>query len=162
MSAPAAFNLRGGLVLLARLALGAVFLYAAYSKLRPPIHPTPPLSISLSLFAMQIDSYQLLPAWAVTPLARTLPFLELALGILLLVGVQLRVVASVTTALLLVFFGVMLRAYLKGLEINCGCFGPGETLSVKTLIRDGLLLGVSLALTLAAFSTARQKSAPQT
>ena len=147
--------MRRWLILAGRLLLAAVFLYAAYSKLRPPIHPPPPLSVSLSLFAMQIDSYQLLPAWAVSPLARTLPFLELALGILLLIGWPLRLVAGVTSALLLVFFGVMLRTYLKGLEINCGCFGPGETLSWKTLLRNGLLLGVSFALSVAAFRAPR-------
>jgi uncharacterized membrane protein YphA (DoxX/SURF4 family) len=152
--------MRRALLLAGRLALGIVFLYAACSKLHPPIHPTPALSVSLSLFAMQIDSYQLLPPWAVTPLARTLPFLELGLGVLLLLGYQLRFVAAVTSALLLVFFSVMLRAHLKGLEINCGCFGPGETLSVKTLVRDGLLLGVSLALTAAAFFSAKQEHPP--
>ncbi len=150
--------MRRTLLLAGRLALGIVFLYAAYSKLHPPIHPTPPLSVSLSLFAMQIDSYQLLPAWAVTPLAHTLPFLELALGVLLLLGYQLRFVAGATSALLLVFFSVMLRTYLKGLEINCGCFGPGEALSVKTLVRDGLLLLVSLALTVSAFLTPPSKA----
>lgn len=150
--------MRRTLLLAGRLALGIVFLYAAYSKLHPPIHPTPPLSVSLSLFAMQIDSYQLLPAWAVTPLAHTLPFLELALGVLLLLGYQLRFVAGATSALLLVFFSVMLRTYLKGLEINCGCFGPGEALSVKTLVRDGLLLALSLALTVAAFLTPPSKA----
>ena len=55
-----------------RLLLGAVFIYAAYTKLRQ----------SWLLFALSIDSYQLLPEWAVFGLARTLPALELALGVL--------------------------------------------------------------------------------
>ncbi len=152
--------MRRALLLAGRLALGLVFLYAAYSKLRPPIHPAPSLSVSLSLFAMQIDSYQLLPVWAVTPLARTLPFLELMLGSLLLIGYRIRLVAAATSALLLVFFGVMLRTYFRGLEINCGCFGPGETLGVKTLVRDGLLLGVALVVTTTAFLSARDARKP--
>ncbi|HEX2713105.1 MAG TPA: MauE/DoxX family redox-associated membrane protein [Candidatus Acidoferrales bacterium] len=154
--------MRRALLVAGRLALGLVFLYAAYGKLRPPIHPAPSLSVSLSLFAMQIDSYQLLPVWAVTPLARALPFLELILGALLLIGYRIHIVAAATSALLLVFFGVMLRTYFRGLEINCGCFGPGETLSVKTLMRDGLLLGVSLAVTATAFLSGRAARAPQT
>ena len=152
MPAPAGFNLRGGLILLARLALGGVFLYAAYTKLRQPA----------MLFALSIDSYRLLPEWAVVAVARTLPWLELALGLLLVSGYGLRYVAAAASALLLLFFGVMLRSYFKGLGIDCGCFGIGEALGWRTLVRDALLLGVSLALTLAAFSTARQKGAPQT
>src|SRR6188508_48370 len=57
-----------------RVLLGAVFIYAAYTKLRQ----------SWLLFALSIDSYQLLPEWAVFALARTLPWLELALGVLLI------------------------------------------------------------------------------
>lgn len=134
-------------MILARLALGAVFVYAAYTKLRRP----------WMLFAFSINSYGLLPEWGVTLLARTLPWLELALGVLLLVGYGLRYVALGATSLLAVFFGVMLRAHLKGLGIDCGCFGFGEKLGVRTLARDGLLVGVSLALTVAAFLRPRSK-----
>ena len=55
-----------------RLLLGAVFIYAAYTKLRQ----------SWLLFALSIDSYQMLPEWAVLAVARTLPWFELALGVL--------------------------------------------------------------------------------
>ena len=68
-----------------RVLLGAVFIYAAYTKLRQ----------SWLLFALSIDSYQLLPEWAVFALARTLPALELALGVLLIAGVWLRYLSIV-------------------------------------------------------------------
>jgi uncharacterized membrane protein YphA (DoxX/SURF4 family) len=124
-------------VLLAlRLLLGAVFLYAAWTKLRQP----------WLLFAMSIDSYQLLPEWAVLFLARTLPWLELLLGALLIAGFALRYVTVATSALLVVFFGMMLRSYGKGMGIDCGCFGVGEALSAKTLVRDGLLMSASVFL----------------
>lgn len=138
-------------VLLGRLVLGAVFVYAAYTKLRQP----------WSLFALSIDSYRLLPAWAVIVVARTLPWVELALGLLLILGYQLRYVAAAASAILLVFFGVMLRAYSKGMGIDCGCFGVGEALGPKTLLRDAVLLLVSLGVTLAAFFAARKKQAPE-
>lgn len=142
------------LLLVGRVTLGLILVYAAYTKLRPAV-PGPfsldSLRLSLSLFATQVDSYQLLPGWAVTFVARTLPFFELAIGLLLVSGGLLRSVSSVTSALLLGFFSVMLRSYALGLEINCGCFGPGETLGVKTLIRDGSFLALSLAVTFGAF-----------
>src|SRR5436190_2091082 len=133
------------LMLLGRVALGLVFLYAAYTKLRQPC----------LLFAISIDSYRLLPEQAVLLLARVIPWLELALGVLLITGYRLAYVASVATALLLVFMGVMIRAYGQGLGIDCGCFGVGEALSLVTLARDGAPLLISIAITIAAFRTSK-------
>ena len=119
-----------------RVLLGAVFVYAAYTKLRQP----------WLLFALSIDSYQLLPEWAVLALARTLPWLELALGLLLAAGVWLRYSSIVATGILALFFSVMVYSYARGAGIDCGCFGVGEALSAKTLARDGVLLLAALAL----------------
>ena len=124
-----------------RFILGAVFLYAAYTKLSQP----------LSLFALSIDSYQLLPGYAVFAVAYTLPFVELGLGILLLSGWGLRWVAAATALILGTFFIFMLHSYSKGMAIDCGCFGVGESLSVKTLIRDGVLLASAIVLAVLAF-----------
>jgi uncharacterized membrane protein YphA (DoxX/SURF4 family) len=124
-----------------RLLLGAVFVYAAYTKLRQ----------SWLLFALSIDSYQLLPEWAVYTLARTLPLFELALGVLLIAGVWLRYLSILATAILGLFFGVMLISYGRGGGIDCGCFGVGEPLSMKTLARDGLLLAAALVLVVLAW-----------
>jgi len=131
-----------------RLLLAAVFLYAAYTKLRQ----------SWLVFAMSIDSYRLLPEWGVLAVARTLPWLELALGLLLAAGVWLRWIGLAATIQLLVFFSAMLFAYSKGAGIDCGCFGVGEALSAKTLARDGALLACAAALTISAF-TARRREA---
>ena len=119
-----------------RVLLGAVFMYAAYTKLRQ----------SWLLFALSIDSYQMLPEWAVYAVARTLPWLELALGVLLMAGVWLRYLSVLATAILSLFFSVMLVQYFRGAGIDCGCFGVGEALSAKTLLRDGALLAAALAL----------------
>jgi uncharacterized membrane protein YphA (DoxX/SURF4 family) len=134
-----------------RLVLGAIFAYAAWVKLRLP----------WQLFAMSIDSYQLLPPGPVEFLARTLPWFELALGVALIFGVWLRWCAAVTSLLLAVFFSLIVRAALKGQEISCGCFGPGETISWKTMLRDGSMLAGSLLLTAIAFLSRRSPtSAP--
>jgi uncharacterized membrane protein YphA (DoxX/SURF4 family) len=132
--------------LVLRLALAAVFVYAAYTKLRQ----------SWLLFALSIDSYQLLPEWGVLALARVLPWLELAVGLLLLGGVWLRYVSIAATLLLALFFGVMVWSYARGAGIDCGCFGVGEALSWKTLARDGALLLASVALI--ALSRAQKRS----
>lgn len=126
------------LILIGRIVLGLVFVYAAYTKLRQP----------WLLFAMSIDAYRLLPETGVLVFARVVPWLELAIGILLLTGYQLRWATPGATLLLLTFFGVMVRAWLQGKGIDCGCFGVGESLSAWTLARDGALLALSIALTI--------------
>ena len=125
------------IALLLRLALGGIFIYAAWTKLKDP----------WALFAMAIDSYQVLPMWAVEWLARTLPWIELLIGAMLIAGRWMRISTAATSLLLLVFFSLMVRARVKGIEINCGCFGPGEAISWKTLLRDGAMLAAALLLT---------------
>jgi uncharacterized membrane protein YphA (DoxX/SURF4 family) len=122
--------------LILRLLLGLVFLYAAYTKLRQP----------WLVFALSIDSYQMLPAWAVFTVARTLPWIELVFGVMLVSGLWLRYVGPATTALLVFFYAAMLRAYFGAAGIDCGCFGVGEAVSPATLARDGALLVCSIAL----------------
>jgi putative oxidoreductase len=128
-----------------RVTLGAVFAYAAWVKLRTP----------WQLFAGAIGDYKVLPEWAIVPLARTLPWAELAIGLLLIAGRWLRTSATACTLLLLVFFALMVRAYVSGMEISCGCFGPGEPISRKTLLRDGALLALSGAVTWTSFVARR-------
>lgn len=124
----------------AYLLLAVVFLYAAYLKLRQP----------WLVFAISIDAYGLLPEWAVLTLARVLPWLELALGVALTVAAVVRrgarLTATAATALLGGFFAAMVFSYIRGKAIDCGCFGLGDPLGVRTLVRDGALLAVSVAL----------------
>jgi uncharacterized membrane protein YphA (DoxX/SURF4 family) len=147
------------LLILGRLVLAAIFLVAAYAKLKPQAAvPWSAASVktSLSLFAMQVDSYQLLPPQLVSPVAHLLPPFELFLGLWLLSGVFLPYSALVTTLLIGAFFATQVRTYRAGLEINCGCFGPGERLGPKTLLHDGAFLALALAVTIGAFLQGRK------
>jgi uncharacterized membrane protein YphA (DoxX/SURF4 family) len=129
-----------------RIALGAVFVYAAWTKLREP----------WELFAMSIDAYKVLPDWAVLVVARTLPWAEMLIGLALMAGRWLRLSAAAASLLLLVFFALMVRAYAKGMQIDCGCFGGGDTISLRTLARDGGLLAGYLLLTWMSFRSRRK------
>jgi uncharacterized membrane protein YphA (DoxX/SURF4 family) len=137
------------LLVMGRIALGLIFLFAAYAKLH--FEGEWHLRDYHFFFAMAIDSYKMLPISAVQLMARILPWFELALGALLIAGVGLRWIGSVTSGLLLVFIGAMTRAKILGLEINCGCFGNNEKLGTATLIRDSSLLVLALAVTVGAF-----------
>lgn len=140
--------MRRALLIAGRLALAVVFLYAAYTKLRDP----------WMVFAMEIDAMKILPDTMLEPVARTMPWLELALGVLLAVGIQMRYVATAATVLLAGFFSMLLFLYLKGFQGDCGCFGPGERLGPKTLARDGALVALSAWITWEAFRRSKRAS----
>jgi uncharacterized membrane protein YphA (DoxX/SURF4 family) len=146
MASRTAFRI--GLLVL-RLGLGAVFGYAAWSKLREP----------WMLFAMSVDAYHVLPEWGAIAVARTLPWFELLLAVLLVTGLGKRITTVASSALLAAFFALMVRSYARGEGIDCGCFGPGEAISPVTLVRDGSLLAGSLLLTAAAFLGKTRKPA---
>jgi uncharacterized membrane protein YphA (DoxX/SURF4 family) len=143
-----------------RAILAAIFLFAAYAKMKPQgampwsVHS---VKTSLSMFAMGVDSYQMLPPWAVSPFAHFLPIFELVLGLWLLSGFALRAASIVSTLSVLAFIAAMWSAYHRGLTISCGCFGPGEQIGRLTLIRDGLIfLPLALAVMIGAFLIRRR------
>ena len=140
-------------LLAGRILLGLIFVYAAYTKL----HFASAWHVRdyYFIFAMGIDSYRMLPLAAVEWLARILPWLELGLGALLVMGAGVRWAGLVVTALLVVFMIALAHAALGGLEINCGCFGTGSVRPGRELVLDGGLLALALAVTVGGFLSHR-------
>jgi len=133
------------LLIIGRLILGVIFVYAAYAKLRAPWIE----------FAGSLAAFQLLPDNLLEPFARTLPWFELVLGLALISGIWQRWFSLVASLLLVLFFSVMVRSYAMGLKIDCGCFGPGEALGPKTLARDFTMLALAVAVTIGSFRMRR-------
>jgi putative oxidoreductase len=134
------------IVLGLRLALGVIFVVAACLKLREP----------LVLFALDIDSYHILPLRMVEPAARFLPWFEMVIGLLLMAGFWLRFSALCVSAMLVTFIAAMSYAhFIMHQDINCGCFGSGEPISWWSMVRDGSMAVASLVLTWMAFVRAR-------
>jgi hypothetical protein len=69
----------------------------------------------------------------------------------LISGIWQRWFALIASLLLGLFFSVMVRSYAVGLQIDCGCFGPGEALGPKTLARDFSMLALAVVVTVASF-----------
>jgi uncharacterized membrane protein YphA (DoxX/SURF4 family) len=148
-TSPRASTWPKALLMAGRVVLGLVFLVAAYTKLH--FNGGWHFGDYHFFFAMAIDSYNMLPLWAVELMARVLPILEAVLGALLISSLGLRWVSSITSALLLVFIGAMTRALILHIQIKCGCFGNDEPLTIFTLLRDSTLLVLALAVTIGAF-----------
>ncbi len=113
-----------------RVFLGAIFIYAGYTK----------LAASPLQFAATIEAYQLLPAWGVIWAVKIIPWLEIVLGLVILSGIAIRWTAGFAAALLAAFIIAMAITYARGIEADCGCFGIGEKISLLTLLRDSLFL----------------------
>lgn len=164
MNAEARVKLGKILLIVGRLVLAAIFLIAGFAKLKPQFSAhwsAASIKTSLSLFAMQVDSYQMLPPQAVNFVAHILPFFEVFLGLWLLSGFALRVSSIVATLAFCGFMVAIFSAYHRGLGINCGCgIGPVEQVGPGALIRDGLkFLPISLAVVIGSFWL-RSKSRP--
>ena len=76
-----------------------------------------------------VHAYDILPYAASKVVGATLPFVEIAVGLLLLAGFATRLAAAVSAGLLAVFVGGIASAWARGLRIDCGCFGGGGELA---------------------------------
>jgi uncharacterized membrane protein YphA (DoxX/SURF4 family) len=116
-----------------RLVLGSVFVVASLDKIG-----------KVDETVRAVRSYQILPESFVHSVAYALPFLELAVGVLLIIGLGTRVAAIVASAMLLVFIGAIISAGIRGLKIDCGCFGGGgpvkHTHYLQEIARDTAFL----------------------
>ena len=134
--------------LIARLILGGTLIAAGYLKFD-----------ELDKSQMAVRAYELLPVSLANFLGITLPFFELAIGLLLVLGAATRITAGLSAILMIAFMIGISQAWARGLSIDCGCFGgggqvaPGEADYLTPLLRDtGLAL---LALYLVKFSRSR-------
>ncbi len=125
-----------GVVLGLRLAIAAVFCYAGWSKLQSP-----------QAFADSIATFQLLPARLINLLALGLPPFELAVGLWLFIGWKVRTAAFCGGAASVIFLLALFSALLRGLPVECGCFGDAHSSLAPTphlllaMGRDLLLAG---------------------
>jgi uncharacterized membrane protein YphA (DoxX/SURF4 family) len=123
------------MVVLWRVLIGGVFLFAGFSKLLIP---------HAEVMA-HVQQYQVLPLWLVPWTATVLPWVEVGSGTALLVGFYTTWAAGVIAAQLLSFSGLMVVVLAAGIPIeDCGCFGnlglPETPLQV--LIRDLVMLAL--------------------
>jgi uncharacterized membrane protein YphA (DoxX/SURF4 family) len=117
--------------LLSRLILGGVLFAAGWLKIFTPAKSQ-----------MAVRAYEVLPIWLANFLGIALPWLEVGFGILLIIGVAVRLSAIIGGGLMLLFIAAISQAWVRGLSIDCGCFGgggtvdPGETKYLSEILRD--------------------------
>ena len=137
------------LLIAGRLIIAVIFLYAGYEKVREP----------WLQFAIAIDSFKAVPESWLEPLARTLPWCEIALGISLLPGILSRYFSLIATLLLTLFLSVGIRAYANGLQVDCGCFGAGHSGAIDAMwfVEHVAMLALAAVVTVGEFMQARSR-----
>ena len=111
---PADNSRRNYAALAVSIAVAAIFIYAGIDKIRDPLQ-----------FADSTAAFAILPAVLINLLALGLPPFEVACGVLLLAPRTRRVAALAVAAVTLMFFTALASALLRGLTLDCGCFGVG-------------------------------------
>jgi len=129
------------ITLLARLGLGGVLLAAGGLKIG-----------NLQKSAMSVRAYELLPVGLANFLGYVLPWIEIGMGLLLIVGVWVSILGLLGAVTMFAFVVAIAQAWARGLSIDCGCFGgggqvdPEDTKYLSSILRDigFMLLGVYL------------------
>jgi putative oxidoreductase len=128
---------------LSRYLLGVVFIYSGYVKTQATLQ-----------FAAAIAGYKIIPDTLAYPIAQYLPWLEIVLGVIILSGLEIRWSSMVAAGLMLFFIVLLSITLIRGIDTNCGCFGFGDRITWKTIVRDGSFLIPALLLV---FESRRQK-----
>ena len=116
-----------------RVVLGALFLWAAATKLP-----------DMSAFAQDLANYRILPGVLVPWAAAAVVGIEIAAGLALVTGFGARAGAVVIAGLLVAFIAFLAQALLRGIDLRCGCFGGDEPASWWTVARDVAMLAAAL------------------
>ncbi len=123
------------MVTLFRLFLGTIFIWSGVDKIIQPEE-----------FAEIISNYDLLPNFAINLFTIVLPWIEFVAGLLLIAGFQNKSSSLIILCLLTIFILATGIALLRGLDIECGCFGTNHSrkIGLPILIEDIFLFLMAL------------------
>jgi uncharacterized membrane protein YphA (DoxX/SURF4 family) len=99
-----------------------------------------------------VRAYRILPEAMVPATGYALPVLEVALAVLLVLGLATRVAAVVSARRMTAFIIGIASVAARGINIDCGCFGgggevaEGATRYTQEIVRDVSLLLLALLL----------------
>ena len=104
--------------LAARLILGIVLIVAGARKVG-----------NLAGSVQDTAAYQILPYELAQVVGSALPFAEIGLGIVLVVGLFTRIAGALGALMMLAFIVAIASVWVRGISIDCGCFGGGGPIS---------------------------------
>jgi len=115
---------------LVRMIIGAVFIWASYDKIIDP-----------EKFSREISNYHIVPFGLENTIAIILPWIELIIGIGLIVGFYIDANTLITGCLIIIFNILIFQAMVRGFNIECGCgLKEGQMVGYGKLFENFLLL----------------------
>ena len=121
------------LIVLIRILLGVIFIYASYDKILDP-----------GKFARDIDNYHIIPLVFENLIALIIPWLELFIGIGLVAGLMVDGASMISGGLMALFILFIFQATLRGFNIECGCgLKEGEMVGWNKILENLVFLGAS-------------------
>jgi putative oxidoreductase len=111
-------------ILAIRIIIGGIFIYASIDKI---VHP--------EAFARIIHFYRLLPPSLINIMAIFTPWIEIVTGICLIVGFKYKGANLIILGMLIMFIGALTISYIRGININCGCFSTASTVKSDLVLR---------------------------
>jgi len=113
-----------------RFVVGGVFIWAGLLKILDPLE-----------FAQNIANYRVFSRDLSFLIALVLPWLEVLCGILVILGVFRSASSLLLSGLLGVFLILITATLIRGLDVDCGCFGSiGRHVDYRLLLTDIVLL----------------------
>ncbi len=128
--------LAGAIGTLARIALGALFIFSGIVKLNDP-----------QAFAFAIKGFKLVESHNLIVQATfSIPWTEVLVGALLVVGLFTRAAAGALLAMLAIFTGAIISVIARGIDTTCGCFGNflGAEIDWNTVLRNSVLIAMTV------------------
>jgi uncharacterized membrane protein YphA (DoxX/SURF4 family) len=124
------------IVLIFRLSLGVMFIYASMDKINDP-----------RTFSNDIRAYQIVPFGFENLLAIILPWLELLTGLGLVIGIMVDGAALISMGMLVMFIIAISSAILRGFNIECGCgLKEGEIVGAQKILENTIFFLIGLCI----------------
>lgn len=121
--------MKSWIVLLLSLAFGALFVWSGIGKIKDPLS-----------FAEAVRNFRLVGDPIAPALAHFLPWLEVFAGLAVMAERTRQGAAALLTLLTLGFTVAVASAWVRGLDIACGCFGATEAMNYPEKVAQNLAL----------------------
>lgn len=133
-----AFLSHPGVLAACKIFIGALFIISSITKIP-----------NAAKFAESIANYRILPEFLIMPAAIIVPWVQFLAGVILILDIYAKSSAFILSGLLVVYIIAIISAYVRGIDIECGCFdllsqfGLEDRVGIKAIVRDFIFLLIS-------------------
>jgi putative oxidoreductase len=133
-----------------RFVVGGVFIWAGLLKILDPLE-----------FAQDIANYRVFSRDISFVIAIVLPWIEVLCGVLVILGIFRATSSLVLSGLLVAFLALITATILRGIDVECGCFGSlGRRVDFLLLLTDSILLYLTMNIFVSSLKEKHESASP--